>query len=72
MEELTRHIYIESTQDIQTTWLYRQGSGRGERESTPNPLDRSKRELTPVSVQGRKDLEHLRARKHFDITNGPR
>lgn len=68
MEELTKHIYItyvESGQELMASRLVRQGSYR---ESTPNPLDRSRRELTPSSVHGKRES----VRKHLDFTNGPR
>ncbi|KAG8271777.1 Exocyst complex component 4 [Homalodisca vitripennis] len=65
LEELTRHIYVESTQELLTMRLYRQGSMR-ERESTPSSFDRSRRELTPVGVTKR---ESFRSKKRLDFSN---
>jgi len=65
LDELTRHIYVESTQDVLTSRLFRQGSMR-DRESTPSPFDRSKRELTPGAINLR---ESFRSKKRLDFSS---
>lgn len=72
MEELTRLIYVESTQDLLANRLFRQGSMRErdtQRESTPSSFDRSKRELTPGGVSKR---ESFKARKRLNFTTNLR